>query len=107
VFGSDLDFFTSEIQPLISNDDFKALAASLYFADNTVLVPSIRSAYVKKTDRYLKAVLALWKNRVNNHTGEIILKRIDDYCRQKKNKYYIDLCIYKDIYHAIKTKNVS
>ena len=107
VFSSDLEFFTSEIQPLIPNDDFKALSASLYFADNTVLLPAIGSAYLKNTDRYLKAVLALWKYRVNNHTGEIILKRIDDYCRQKRNKYYIDLCIYKDIYNAIKTKNVS
>jgi hypothetical protein len=107
VYSSDMELFIHKIQPLIPCSDFKDMAASAYFANNIQLIPVILSSYSQNANRYLKAVLALWKYKVNTHTGEIILKRINDYCNQKKNKYYIDLCIYKDIYHAIKTKNVS
>jgi glycosyltransferase involved in cell wall biosynthesis len=102
----DIEFFINEIQPLIQFDEFKAIAASTYYADSKEFMPIIRNSYSKNANRYLKSVLALWKYKVNSHTGEIILKRIDDYCSQNKNKYYIDLCIYKDIYLAIRTKNV-
>lgn len=104
-YTSDVDFFINEIQPLIPFDDFKAVAASTYFADSKLFIPIIRKSYSQNANRYLKAVLALWKYKVNSHTGEIILDRINGYCEQKRKNYYIDLCIYKDIFHAIETKN--
>jgi glycosyltransferase involved in cell wall biosynthesis len=58
-------------------------------------------------NRYFKAAWLLWKYKVNYPTAEIVLARIDGYFHAQISNLYIDLCIYKDIYGAMKAGNSS
>lgn len=91
----------------LSFDEIKELARNAYASENTATKPLIDRLVVQTKNRFFKAVHLLWKYKVSVPNGLIILERIDSYCSTNRNKYYIDLCIYKDIFGAIKTGNSS
>ncbi|MCW3123366.1 MAG: hypothetical protein JWQ38_2858 [Flavipsychrobacter sp.] len=73
------------------------------FADNASYAHHmVSSLYEKSKNQFYKTILLLWKYKVFIPNGLIILDRVNDYCITNRNKYYIDFCIYKDIYGAIK-----
>jgi|GEM_PF-410705 len=78
----------------------KKLAYHAYSEYNERVMKLIMPAVARKRDRYLKTILLLWKLKINSGAGAIISDRIDAYCAQGKKKWYIDLCIYKDVAEA-------
>jgi glycosyltransferase involved in cell wall biosynthesis len=106
-YGSAVKMFLNEVMPHIQIEDYKKIAVDAYYTNNKNLKPVVKEMLRKTGNRYFKAVLILWKYKINAYTGEIILDRIDGYCKKNLSKYYIDLCIYKDTFGAMKTKNTD
>ena len=90
-----------------SGSEMKLIVKKAY-ADNTINIRAMVHRLFKKTkSRFYKTILLLRKYKIFIPNGLIILDRVNEYCNLNKNKYYIDLCIYKDIYGTIKTGNSS
>ncbi|MCD6010495.1 MAG: glycosyltransferase [Flavipsychrobacter sp.] len=104
-YSSNMQMFMKEVFPLISEKDYQKIATEIYYSNAKILAPVVKKMERITGSRYFKAVLRLWRFKINAFTGAIILDRIDDYCKRKLNNFYIDLCIYKDIGGAIKTRN--
>jgi glycosyltransferase involved in cell wall biosynthesis len=99
--------FLHEVFSAIPLAIVKKIAANAFYNGNTRFMPIIEAWEKKTKDRYFKAILLLRKYRVNVPTAQIILERIDGYCNARVNNTYIDICIYKDIFGAIRNKNTS
>lgn len=102
--ASETDMFIREVLRLLPGRR-KPLAAEAYYVDNDKMKEVIHRMYKDTRDRYFNAILTLWKFKVNRHAGEIILDRIAGYIQQKRSGMYIDLCIWKDVYGAIRNGN--
>ena len=92
---------------LLPIDDLKEIAREAYANDIVATKPLIKALFKKTKNRYFKTVWLLWEYKIFVPNGIIILGRIDGYCTANKNGYYIDMCIYKDIFGAIRTSNSS
>lgn len=103
--GSDAALMAKEILPVLPADMKRKIAASVYFNDNLVMRPLVKELFKQTGDRYYKAIIDLWKFKVNSHTGKIILDRIDTHIKNGKSNNFIDICIYKDVVGAVKTSN--
>ena len=88
-------------------DCLKEIARDAFTNSIADTMPLVKELARKTHNRYFKAAWLLWKYKVFVSNGLIILKRIDGYCSVNVNKTYIDLCIYKDIFGAIRTSNSS
>ncbi len=106
-YSSAVKMFLNEVMPHIQIEDYKKIAVDAYYTNNKKLKPVVKEMLRKTGNRYFNAVLILWQYKVNAYTGAIILDRIDGYCKKNLSKYYIDLCIYKDTFGAMKTKNTD
>ena len=104
---SDAQMFFKEVMHLLTVGLLKQIACEAYCNNNEALLPLVKVWGKQTGSRYFKAVLMLWRFNVNADTGRIILDRVDGYCKINRNKLYIDLCVYKDIYGAYKTKNAT
>lgn len=104
---TDVTLFLTEILPILPVDLSKKIVAKAYYDNNLLLLPVLKELARQTKSRYFKAILALWKFKINRHTGAVILERIDEYCKNKINDFYIDICIYKDIFGAIRSRNSS
>lgn len=104
-YHSPTKMFFNEVLPHLQPEDHKKVAAEAFCTNNKRLRPIVKEMFRRTGSRYFKAVLILWRYKVNAHTGSIILDRVDGYCKKKLSNYYIDLCIYKDTLGAIKTRN--
>lgn len=76
--------FLHDIISHLEYDLLKKLAFESYFRNNRPMIPFIKKIAAETRDKYLKAVLVLWKYRVHLYPGQIILKRVDIYCRIMK-----------------------
>ena len=102
---SDTDELLDMLCSTLSENELKIIVKKAY-ADNTINIQQTVNGLFKTTkNRYYKTILLLLKYKIFILNGLIILERVDGYNRANKSKYYIDLCIYKDIYGAIKTDN--
>lgn len=102
---NDTNGFLVMLCSTLSESELKIIVKKAY-ADNNINIQQMVNGLFKTTkSRYYKTVLLLLKYKIDIPNGLIILARVDGYCQAKKNKYYIDLCIYKDIYGVIKTGN--
>ncbi len=104
-YNANIQMFMKEVFPMIPGEDYQKIAAEIYYTNTKVLMPVVKEMERVTGSRYFKAILRLWRFKINAFTGAIILNRIDDYCKRKLSNVYIDLCIYKDIGGAIKTRN--
>jgi|GEM_PF-6380419 len=107
--ANDSDTNTNELLDMLcstlSENELKIIVRKAY-ADNTINIQQTVNGLFKTTkNRYYKTILLLLKYKIFILNGLIILERINAYNRANKSKYYIDLCIYKDIYGAIKSGN--
>jgi glycosyltransferase involved in cell wall biosynthesis len=104
---SDPLVFFNELAEILPLNLLKQVACEAYFNNDRSMLPFVKAFGNRTGSRYFKAVKLLWKYQVNAFTGKIILERVDGYCNADRNKFYIDLCVYKDIYGAYKTKNAT
>lgn len=104
-YSTDFQMFTREVLPYLPREDYERIAAEAYYTNTVVLKPIVRQMLKLTHSRFFKSVLQLWRYKINAYTGKIILNRIDGYCKKGLSNFYIDLCIYKDVVGAIKTKN--
>ena len=107
VTAGDMPLFLDYIVPAIPLDLLMNLACDAYTAGNSQLMEVVRELDKRTKYRYYKAAYLLWKYKVNVPNGLIILNRIGGYCSVNVSNKYIDVCIYKDIFGAIRTSNSS
>jgi hypothetical protein len=107
VTAGDMPLFLDHIVPAVPLDLLMKLACEAYAAGNSQLMGVVRELYKRTKYRYYKAAYLLWKYKVNVPNGLIILNRIGGYCSVNVSNKYIDVCIYKDIFGAIRTSNSS
>jgi glycosyltransferase involved in cell wall biosynthesis len=104
---SRLTLLMDQLSATLPEEGLKDMVRDAYANNNSATQPIVRSLFQRTQNRYYKTILLLWKFKVRIPNGLIILDRINGYCSVNVSKQYIDLCIYKDIFNAIKTGNSS
>jgi hypothetical protein len=86
-------------------EELKELTCAVYANNIIAAKPIVNILFQKTGNRYFKAIKLFWKFQLFIPVGLIILGRIDSYTRNNLSNFYIDFCIYKDIFGAVKTGN--
>ncbi len=98
--------FVKNVVPHIPVTYYEEIASTAFLNDSRFMLAAVRMFARKTRSKYLKAMHLLWKYNIDAFTARIILDRVTGYMRDGKSRFYIDLCIYKDIFGAIRSGKV-
>lgn len=104
---ADIKIYMKHVDGPIPIGRLKQIVRTAYANKEQKTMDLVRVYSSKCPDKFFRAAWLLWKYKVHYDTADVVMKQIEGYYSVSVANWYINLSIYKDILHAIKTSNSS